>query len=136
LGSKVQKRRTGLGLQDGRREAVVKPITPAQAGYKKGKTIPDAVFNAFNQLIQEKLGEAGAVTIKQNEVMERILKLQPGLSRQEIFNKHWLDVEPFYRKAGWHVEYDKPGFNESYDAYFVFSARAGKGLDAILGAFS
>lgn len=45
----------------------------------------------------------------------------PRPSRQFIFDKHWLDIEDTYRKAGWNVEYDKPGYCENYDAYFVFS---------------
>ena len=51
------------------------------------------------------------------------LIVQKGLKRQDIFDNHWLDVEDLYRKNGWKVDYDKPGYNESYNAYFVFSAK-------------
>ena len=32
----------------------------------------------------------------------------------------WLDVEGIYRKAGWDVEYDSPGYCEDYPATFKF----------------
>ena len=30
------------------------------------------------------------------------------------------DFEPIYEKAGWKVSYDGPGYNESYDGYYIF----------------
>ena len=44
-------------------------------------------------------------------------------ARQELFDNHYLDIEPAYRNAGWKVEFDKPGYNETYDSYFVFSKK-------------
>jgi hypothetical protein len=32
-----------------------------------------------------------------------------------------MDVEDVYQKAGWEVEFDKPGYNEDYEANFKFS---------------
>ncbi len=43
--------------------------------------------------------------------------------RKQLFEKGWLDVEPIFKKAGWDVEYDKPGYNESYPATFKFSRK-------------
>jgi hypothetical protein len=40
-----------------------------------------------------------------------------------MFNKHWFDIEDIYRKAGWAVEFDKPGYNESYESFFVFKKK-------------
>ena len=48
------------------------------------------------------------------------LMVEKGLNRNEIFNKGWLNIEEVYRSAGWKVNYDKPAYNESYDAYFTF----------------
>lgn len=36
--------------------------------------------------------------------------------------QHWLNFEGAYRRAGWKVEFDKPGYNESYPATFKFTA--------------
>jgi hypothetical protein len=46
-----------------------------------------------------------------------------GVSRQEVFDNQWLDIEDIYREAGWKVSYDKPAYNETYKAYFTFSRR-------------
>jgi hypothetical protein len=44
-----------------------------------------------------------------------------GLTRQGMYDKGWMDVEDVYQKAGWEVEFDKPGYNEDYEANFKFS---------------
>ena len=55
------------------------------------------------------------------EVVKRMKK--KGLKENDIFDKGSLNVETIYRKDGWNVEYDKPGYNESYDASFKFSRK-------------
>ena len=55
--------------------------------------------------------------------MLEILATNADLTRQTVFDNGWLDVEEAHRAAGWRVEYDKPAYNESYDAFFVFSKR-------------
>jgi hypothetical protein len=42
------------------------------------------------------------------------------VSRNDFFDKHWLDFESIFRKAGWKVKYTKPGYNESFPAYWTF----------------
>ena len=41
-----------------------------------------------------------------------------------LYEKHYLDVEDAYRKRGWIVDYDKPAYNETYDAFFEFYIKA------------
>ncbi len=97
-----------------------KPITPKDATLLKVSTIPDAVFEAFNELIAENFdGHSSCFTEK--KVVAHIVK--KGISSKTAYDNHWLDVEPLYEKAGWKVEYDKPGFNESYDATFTFTKK-------------
>lgn len=43
-----------------------------------------------------------------------------NISRREVFIMRLLDVEQAYREYGWNVKYDKPGFNESYESFFIF----------------
>jgi hypothetical protein len=93
-----------------------KPITPDEAEVRED--VPGEVFDAFNELIRE-----GHGTVKQVDVVTRILFKMPHVERHEIFNRGWLNVEGAYRKAGWTVQYDKPGYNESYEAYFTFTRR-------------
>jgi hypothetical protein len=103
--------------------ANVRPLCPKEVVEKRKADIPDAVFEAFNELIAKNFNAAYAI-VKQKEVVK--LLVEKGLKEKEIYEKHWLDVEELYRKAGWKVEYDKPAYNENYDAYFKFRPRGKK----------
>ena len=92
---------------------MVKPITPSEVS--SGKCIPDEVVEAFNELIVECGG-----CVRQVDAVARILSKMPGVSRETIFARGWLDIEAMYRKAGWRVVYDKPGYNEDYEANWQF----------------
>ncbi len=102
----------------------MKPITPAEAAQFKVSKVPRFVIETFNDLIKNKFDGHSAV-IKQDEVVvaivERYSTSDDQISAKKIFDNHWLDVEPIFKAAGWKVEYDKPGYNESYAAYFKFS---------------
>jgi len=98
----------------------VKPIKASEIDTKRKEAIPDAVFEVFNELITKSYS-GGSATVYQKGVVEMLIA--KGLNRKEIFDNHWLDVEGIYRKAGWKVEYDKPAFNETYEARFIFSLR-------------
>ena len=98
----------------------VKPITPADAAGQKQKSFPDAVFVAFNEIIATSFVD-GCADFTVAEVVK--LMVSKGLSEKDISDRHWLDVEAVYEKAGWHVVYDRPGFNESYEANFAFTVK-------------
>lgn len=96
------------------------PITPAQAAKSKLTTIPEEVFEVVNALISQNLSNNRA-TIKQDDIVSALVAR--GLNKNELFAKGWMDFEPAYRKAGWEVVYDKPGYNESGFAVFKFAKR-------------
>ncbi len=96
---------------------MTEPIRPDEVTSRKKEAIPSEVIEAFNQQIAEKFNGYEARVI-QDDVMALIE--QKGFNRREVFDRHWLDVEDIFREAGWEVEYDKPGFNEPYDAFFIF----------------
>lgn len=102
----------------------MKPITPEEVLKVKSESIPDAVFEAFNELIAENYNGSSS-TVKQNKVVALILKklndTDPGHNFAEVLRRHWLDVEDIYRKAGWSVEYNNPAPDENYEAYFEFT---------------
>lgn len=98
---------------------MVKPISPSEVIDKKKETIPNEVIEAFNELIAENF-DGHSSHVEQNEVISLIVN-KLSIAREYIFKKHWLDVEDIFREAGWEVEYDKPGYNESYSAYFIFT---------------
>jgi len=100
-----------------------RPIRPDEVVHLKEASIPPEVFDAFNELIALKFDGKSAY-ISQKAVIAKILSKFEGnvtVSRTTIFDKHWLDVEDVYCKAGWTVKYDKPGWNETYEANFTFT---------------
>ncbi len=108
---------------------MTKPITPSEARKTKTSSIPPEVFQAFNELIADKL-RGGYATVKQDDVVERIVELMgvqlhedPRNRRAVLFDKGWMDVEGHYEKAGWVVTYDKPAYNESYEPTFQFKIK-------------
>ena len=102
---------------------VVRPIRPSEVEEARRVTIPEAVFAAFNTCIANKWRNGRALVL-QDEVIAEILRRMPDVERHTIFHSGWLDVEGAYRDEGWTVVYDRPGYNESYAASFVFSARS------------
>ena len=95
----------------------VKPISPDEIGAAKRQHIPDAVFEAFNAEIALKFDNNRA-KVSQKDILARLEA--SGMNRAEIFEKGYLYVEEAYRMEGWEVSYDKPGYNENYDAIFEF----------------
>lgn len=106
---------------------MAKPITPAEAKKIKESRFPDFVIEAVNELL---ISSGGYVRLLQGEVVNAIIDKmiangdtrETEALRNEIYAQGWLDFEPLYRKSGWKVEYDKPGYNESYEAFYVFSS--------------
>jgi hypothetical protein len=98
---------------------VTKPIRPDEVGKRKAASIPSEVFEAFNDCIAENW-DGREASFTQPDVVARILALMPSLNAGTLFAKRWLDVEDAYRAEGWHVEYDRPGYCENYEATFTF----------------
>lgn len=102
----------------------IQPITPQEALDLKITMIPDEIIETVNRMIAEKMTKGGSVTLLQKDIVLNAILLfeQRGkpTTANEIYDKHWLDFEPFYEKAGWKVAYDKPAYCESYDANFTF----------------
>lgn len=97
------------------------PIKPSQVQSAKNAKIPDAVIDAFNQLIIENW-DGSSATIKQSQAVSRILETMK-IPRHKIFNDNLLDVESLFRKAGWIVDFDRPGYNETYEGFWVFAKK-------------
>jgi hypothetical protein len=101
----------------------VEPISPQGALDLKITNIPDVVIETVNMMLAEKMTKSGYVTLLQKDICDRICAASPGLHNSMIYSNGWLDFEPFYEKAGWKVEYDKPAYCESYEANFKFSRK-------------
>ena len=101
----------------------MKPITPAEVASKKLETIPDEVIGAFNELIARHYNH-GESTFRHKELLALLQsKMGDEVSTQEMCNRGWLDVEPIFQNAGWDVEFDKPGYNDSYPTTWTFTAK-------------
>jgi hypothetical protein len=96
-------------------ETMSQPISPKDLT----TTIPDFVVEAVNTLLTKHYKPRGT-TIKQEDIIQEILKAKPDLDRQAIFDNDYLDFEAAYEAKGWRVTYDKPGYNETYPASFLF----------------
>ena len=96
----------------------VKPISPDELVKKKKEEFPNIVIAVVNELIAEKW-DGHEAKIYQDTIVDKIIG-NSTYTRKEIFNLHLLDFEDLYRERGWDVIYDKPGYCESYEPYFVF----------------
>ncbi len=103
-------------------ENEVKPISPSEILGNLDKIIPPVVIQAVNNLLMKQYRD-GSVTILQDEIIQEIINLDGAITRDQIFDNKWLDFEALYRQNGWSVEYDKPGYNESYTARFIFKKK-------------
>lgn len=104
----------------------VKPTTPSEVLQSKQESIPDEVFQAVNEMITKKW-DGYSATFRQEDLMAHYFSIVGGgeldSDRQKVYDNHWFDFEEIYRKAGWSVEYDRPGYNESYPATFTFKKK-------------
>lgn len=97
------------------------PIRPEDVTETKRGNFPPEVMQAWNDIIAKNFSN-GSSFIRQNEIAEAIAK-KLDITRTEVFDNKYLDIEDIYRAHGWKVEYDKPGYNESYEASFTFRKR-------------
>jgi len=99
-----------------------KVISPDEINFEE--SIPEFVIEAVNNLLKKEY-RGRSTTILQKEIMAEVMRLRPdlSLSREDIYKNHWMDFEPLFRENGWDVSYDRPGYNESYEASFKFSKK-------------
>lgn len=97
----------------------MKPITPQEVVSLKIANIPDYVIEVFNDLIAK--GWNGSYSTVRMETAATTIKSHAQYNNERIYDEGWMDIEPLYRKAGWKVVFDKPGYNQIYDAYYTFS---------------
>jgi hypothetical protein len=102
---------------------MIEPVTPQELNESIGESFPNAVITSFNDLLKEKYRGNNSITIKVNEVVNRILSLDDSLTRNILFEKKYLDVETLYRKFGWSVTFNAPDRDENFDSYYVFSVK-------------
>lgn len=99
---------------------MAKPITPEEARRTSLSNINGTVIQVFNEFLSENL-RYGVAEIYQKDIVEELCN--HGIDRGKIFRDRMLDIEEFYRDAGWTVEYFKSSIGDSEDSKFVFRAK-------------
>ena len=97
-------------------------ITPEEVKKLKVHTIPDVIFEATNELIIKHFDGIRAI-VELNEIIDKVCTEETGLTHNEIFDSHYLDIEDYYRNQGWDVTYDDPAYCENYEPYFEFKIK-------------
>lgn len=104
----------------------MKPITPEKVEQIRIHEMPEAIIQATNELIVRKWNGHEA-NVKVEEIVEQQFRVsgeeQTVAARKELFEKHYLDIEPAYREAGWKVRFESPDYTEDFPSYFVFSKK-------------
>jgi hypothetical protein len=100
----------------------MKPITPKEALKRRAEAFPPKVIEIFSNLIIKNLRDGDAY-VTQDEALAAI-SAEMDVPEQQVIDKGWLDIEPLFEEAGWEVDYEKPGYNETGSAYFIFSPKS------------
>jgi hypothetical protein len=95
-------------------------VTPIKPSDVVSRPMPDVVLTACNELILKNFKRDYSVVF-QSELIERILELDKTITKKDLFDCGWLDIEPLYRKVGWKVKFKNPKLDGgSYPPYFEF----------------
>lgn len=99
----------------------MKPITPQEI--INNNNIPDFVIEIVNNLIKEKFNYiSNIIIIKQSEILNKILE-KTSFDTKYIYKHKMLDFEPNYINMGWNVKYCRATLEDSFEPYFIFSAK-------------
>lgn len=100
----------------------VEPSTPKEVEESANYAIHPAIIQAVNELLKEEYIPGRTVTLLQKIIVKKAKSICKELTERQIFDKHWMDFEPVFRKAGWKVNYNSPAWCETYfDEYYKFS---------------
>lgn len=97
---------------------MTRPIKPSEIAAAKKSTFPSKIFDGFNNLIAKNYN-AGSARVTRALTVNRIANVM-NCTNDVVYARGWLSVEDVYRAEGWKVEYDKPDYDESYGAFFIF----------------
>ena len=95
----------------------IKPISPKEL-INVDPDIHESMIVVINKMLTHFDGIY--LVLYQEKIIEAFLKLEPDISRDEIFDNGWLNFVGLYRRAGWDVAVDQPGYDESYETNYRF----------------
>lgn len=105
----------------------IRPILPKEIDDAKSATVHPKLIEAANNLIVKEWNGYSA-NFKLKELVAEFVRITEGdehneSAKSKVYKDQNLNIEDIFRKAGWKVNYDSPGYNESYDAYFEFTKK-------------
>ena len=100
----------------------VKPLSPKDINNDMENIIPDVVIKAVNNLLKKEF-RGSSVKLLQKDVISEISKLDDSMTSKKLFDNNWMDFESLFKKYGWSVVYDGPGYNETYEPNYEFTPR-------------
>lgn len=102
----------------------MKPFSPTEVAKKAGNNIPAYVIEAVNNLLVKGYRPHGEIVLAQCDIIKEIRRVSREPIKSDIlFDNGWMDFEPVFRKEGWRVTYDQPGYNETYEPTYKFSKK-------------
>lgn len=112
---------------------MTEPISPGEAKKLKAHLIPTFMYQAVNELLVARYDDHAACVIKETELLERAYNRWKQQEtnvpetfetfKRMVYDRHWLDFEDAYKQQGWNVIYDRPGYDETYGAFYKFSRK-------------
>lgn len=107
----------------------IKPFTPDEVANQALDLIPDFVIEVVNNLLVNKY-RAGRATIYQLDVVDQLRATHKGLTKEDIYTRRYLDFEPIFRKHGWSVVFNKPGWDEDFEPHWIFTKALPRNLSS------
>lgn len=111
----------------------LKPISYSEAQEHYVNSFPKEVFIATNKLLKEKfISPDKSIRITRNELLKELYnlyKIEPENDDNQYYLRNLpletkdINIEDVYNQRGWKVVYDKPGYNETYDGFWIFTAK-------------
>jgi len=91
------------------------------AAKKAACALPPEVFDVWNGAIIK--AWTGSNAILYQTKMANLIAATLNISRNDVYAKHYLDIEEVYRAQGWDVHYDRPAYCETYEPSFTFTKK-------------
>ena len=109
----------------------VTPLSPAEALNNKSKALPEYVLRAVNDLLTKhitSLNPGSSIRFTTDDLIDLSIKWATSLgysvTRQDLYDNTWLDIEPAYRTHGWTVQYEAPSYGDDpFKPYFTFKVK-------------
>ena len=87
--------------------------------------LPDKVIEAINTVLKEQWVYGRTTMNIKQELFAKEIRKEMNIDiahRQEVYDNGYMDFEKVFEKEGWEIEYHTPDRDESYDAYYKFTA--------------